>query len=187
MGMKFFISDTHLGHANIIRMNGRPFHDVTEMNETIINNWKSRVDGSDEVYFVGDFAFKIDVVKAIGFLERLPGRKHLIRGNHDAKYLSSPVIRELWESVEDLKIIDVDGEKVVLCHYPLAEWPGYYMGWYHIYGHIHNNDVSCSEYLSRQERALNAGVDINGFMPATLKELVRNNNFWRANYGKDFR
>jgi calcineurin-like phosphoesterase family protein len=68
----------------------------------------------------------------------------------------------------------------VFCHYPLAEWSGYFRGWYHIYGHIHNNTTNPAfAFLKAQERALNAGVDINHFKPVTLSELIANNKTFK--------
>ena len=37
--MNYYIADLHLGHANAIGFDGRPFADVTEMNETLIHRW----------------------------------------------------------------------------------------------------------------------------------------------------
>lgn len=43
MSKNFYISDTHLGHANIIGFDGREFKDTAEMEKVIIENWNSRV------------------------------------------------------------------------------------------------------------------------------------------------
>lgn len=44
-----------------------------------------------------------------------------------------------------------------------------------LYGHIHNNtDAPYWPLLAEMDHALNAGVDVNGFRPVTLEELVEN-------------
>ena len=49
-------SDLHLGHANIIAYQGRPFHDVHEINGALWSNWQLDVDPDDTLVCVGDFA-----------------------------------------------------------------------------------------------------------------------------------
>jgi calcineurin-like phosphoesterase family protein len=46
----WIISDTHFGHNNIINYCDRPFSNVKEMNEAIIDNWNSVVKQNDLVY-----------------------------------------------------------------------------------------------------------------------------------------
>src|SRR5690349_6114561 len=82
--MQYFSSDWHLGHANIIKYDNRPFKDVEEMNSVIINNHNSIVKPEDEFYFLGDFCMG-DHSKAEGYLQRINGKKYFIRGNHDKK------------------------------------------------------------------------------------------------------
>ena len=47
---RFWTSDLHLGHANIIRYCRRPFADVDAMNEALIERWNDTVADGDEVW-----------------------------------------------------------------------------------------------------------------------------------------
>ena len=49
--MKYYTSDLHLDHANMLKFEpeARPFTNVDEMNETIIQNWNAKVKPGDEV------------------------------------------------------------------------------------------------------------------------------------------
>lgn len=80
--MRFFISDTHFGHKNIIKFCDRPFSDVEEMNEALIENWNSVVGEDDEVFHLGDVALG-PWVEWDSILTRLNGFKTLVIGNHD--------------------------------------------------------------------------------------------------------
>lgn len=47
---------------------------------------------------------------------------------------------------------------------------------YMIHGHIHaETNIDFFSILRTRERVLNAGVDINNFIPVTLEELIENN------------
>lgn len=43
----FYISDLHIGHENILRFDNRPFANVNEMNNKLIENWNARVRSDD--------------------------------------------------------------------------------------------------------------------------------------------
>ena len=47
--MNYYISDVHIANANAIKFDNRPFADVNEMNNAIIENWNSRVKSNDTV------------------------------------------------------------------------------------------------------------------------------------------
>lgn len=52
--IKYYIADTHFNHKNIIEYCTRPFKDIDEMNEAIINDWNNLVKNEDTVYHLGD-------------------------------------------------------------------------------------------------------------------------------------
>lgn len=81
MSSVWVTSDTHFWHANIIHYCGRPFKEVTEMNEILIKNWNETVAPNEVVYHLGDFALAARAVETI--VPRLNGRINLILGNHD--------------------------------------------------------------------------------------------------------
>ena len=53
----------------------------------------------------------------------------------------------------------------------------------HVHGHIHNDTESDYWHpLCSNPRILNAGVDVNGFEPVTLEELIRNNEIFKQQH-----
>jgi calcineurin-like phosphoesterase family protein len=65
----WFTSDTHFSHNNIIRYCNRPFSNVEEMDEVLINNWNNKVKQNDDVYHLGDIIFSRDKNKTYDFLK----------------------------------------------------------------------------------------------------------------------
>lgn len=81
--MVYFTADLHLGHNNIIKTCNRPFSSVDEMDDILIENWNKKVKGNDTVYIVGDLIWK--GIDPKPYLDRLKGKKILVRGNHDSR------------------------------------------------------------------------------------------------------
>ena len=175
----YFIADPHFGHKNIIKHSKRPFADVDEMNTTMVRLWNERVTNKDDVYIIGDI-YHGKTYEAIELIGRLNGQKYLIIGNHDRKLLRDSKFRRLFVEIAEMKTITLkDRTKIVLCHYPLAEWDGYFRGYWHIYGHIHNSKNMAWELMSKQKCALNAGAEIVNYIPASFDELVHYNQSHR--------
>ena len=178
--MIFYTADTHFGHANIIRFCDRPFSSVEEMDRIMIENWNNRMQAEDTVFIVGDFAYRSSR-SVVQILKQLNGHKHLITGNHDHSWLQNENVEKLFESISHMDIINDSGHRVILCHYPLMTWSGEKKGAYMVYGHIHNHteDLSFWSFIANNDHLLNAGVDINHFSPATLDELIKNNEAFK--------
>ena len=171
----WYTADLHLGHTNVIRHCDRPFADADEMDAALIHNWNEKVHRNDTVYILGDFLFR-PKRPVEEYLSVLKGKKHLIIGNHDRFWMKKTDLNTWFVSVSPMLFISDGGQPATLCHYPMMSWPGMSRGGYMIYGHIHNS--TGADYwplIHAREQMLNAGVDINGFAPAQLSELIENN------------
>lgn len=177
-----YTADLHLGHANVIQHCNRPYSSADEMDAALISSWNSKVHRDDTVYIVGDFLFRAKR-PAEDYLRELKGRKHLLIGNHDKYWMKKVDLTQWFESVSPMLFITDNGRSVALCHYPMMTWPGISKGGYMVYGHIHNNtNADFWPLIRANDLMLNAGVDINGFAPVTLDEMIVNNvRFKEAN------
>ena len=174
MARKYYISDCHFGHENVLRFDNRPFSSVDEMDRVMMEYWKCRVQKEDEVYIIGDFCYR-SVRDPVWYLKRLPGKKYLVTGNHDAKTLEYPGASDYFEAVDKMMYVNDNGRQICLCHFPMAEWNAYYRESYHIYGHIHNRLSDTCLIMRNRRNAFNAAACINNYMPSTLDEIIANN------------
>lgn len=174
----FFVSDTHFGHTNIIKYCNRPFNNVDEMDEALINNWNAKVPKDGIVYHLGDFAWgSINYWEKIR--EQLNGEIILIYGNHDEKYLNNKLMYKLFKEVTPQKKIWINKIPIYMNHYPFLCFGGSYKGLgstWQLFGHVHSNPRS-EEGLDHK-RLVNCfptqydvGVDNNNFTPISFDEL----------------
>lgn len=157
----WFTSDTHFGHANIIKYCNRPFASVEEMDRTLISNWNSKIQPNDIVHHLGDFCF--------GHFERykkqLNGKIHFIEGNHDKEAFN---FRNSFDSYKKFNEIRVNGQKIVLCHYALRVWNKSHHGSWHLYGHSHGTLPDDKNALS-----FDVGVDCHNYFPLSFEDVAR--------------
>jgi len=165
--MKYYTSDLHLSHKNIIEYENRPFDSIDEMNNTIIDIINYRLSPDDELYILGDFTLEKNVDKVNSLIRRIKCKKHLILGNHDY-FVKNESLCSLFDSVHHYLEIDDNGQKVILFHYPIQNWNLKNYGSIHLYGHVHSKE----ELQLKECNAFNVGVDVNNFMPVTLEELL---------------
>jgi calcineurin-like phosphoesterase family protein len=168
---KWFISDTHFFHDNILKfiddkghkIRGDTWANVEDMNETILKNWNSVVKENDYVYHLGDVTFKYDG-SFNNLMSRLNGKKRLIIGNHDKVW--NPCLQkwfekaELWKGFSD----DEAGIAFTASHFPLPQY-GLRNGKYNAHGHIHQNP-------STEAHQLNLSVEVINYTPVHIDKIV---------------
>ena len=131
------ISDTHFNHKNILEYTKRPYATLEQMNRALIELWVANVQPDDYVIHCGDFFMgRSDDAPAI--FNRLTGRIVLTPGNHD-KLLFKTKLNERMCVVDKLLEVQVGGDCVVACHFPLDVWNNAHKGWFHIHGHSHGS------------------------------------------------
>lgn len=93
--------------------------------------------------------------------------------------MTNKAAQHYLEGIERMMYVK-DGDKdICLCHFPIAEWNGFFRDTWHIYGHIHCKKAKTYEIMKSRLRALNAGGMINNYAPASFNELVRNNKIFQ--------
>lgn len=173
--MKWYTSDLHFSYEKIINLCNRPFKDVSEMNNKILENFREKIGKDDFLFILGD-------VSAYGqepeyLIRKIPGHKILIKGNHDKSLIKRHSFRQCFTDIVSNEIVrdTVDDQevKIFLTHYPMAEWDGYWKGIWQFYWHVHNNPHGGAALMSMIPTAINVGVDVQNFMPKTAEDLIR--------------
>ena len=142
----YFSGDGHIGHQSILKyMPERPYAtelDTTAHDEWFIDLWQKTIGKHDRIYFAGDLTFyKSEAARRL--LERLPGEKYLAVGNHDdsikahSNYFRK--VAQIMEITIKPSMCNCLQEKlqIILCHYPLLDWPGKHQGAIMLHGHCH--------------------------------------------------
>ncbi|KGE17608.1 phosphoesterase [Paenibacillus wynnii] len=159
MGNVFFTSDHHFGHKHIIDFESRPFTDVEQMNEFMIDSWNSVVGKEDQVFHLGDFSFlNKEATKAI--LVRLNGYKILIMGNHDRGRGRDWWLDAGFAEVTAYPLIYKDF--FFLSHEPM--YMNKHMPFVNVHGHIHSQKYEGNSYL-------NICVEHWDYKPLTFEEI----------------
>jgi len=136
MSNVWFCSDLHLGHKRIGEFRAPLVNSEFENRTRILQDWNNNVTKRDTVYVLGDVCFDVELFDSLN----LPGRKILIRGNHDrfqtSKYL------QVFDEVEGL----LKYKEFWLSHAPIH--PDELRNKINLHGHVHYETVSDSRYFN---------------------------------------
>lgn len=170
--MIYFTSDCHFNHKNILAYEpeSRPFATIEEMNEVIIANWNSVVTAEDEVWVLGDF-FMGQLTAIEPILNRLNGKIHLVRGNHDQKNRMK-IYKACGIDIHDIAYVQYKGRYFVLCHFPneseefvrMVIEDNSEVVW--LYGHVHGK--APKGYVNG---TYHVGADTNNLTPISIQQI----------------
>lgn len=168
----FFISDTHFGHANMLKFLNydgtrmRPFDSVEELDELMIQNWNEMVKPMDKIYHLGDVFYKSANPEQI--MSRLNGDKILVRGNHDRR--EAQWYLKYFRDVRST--FHIEGN-YLLSHFPIhPDSKGRFVR--NLHGHVHNQLVMKSQVV--------IGIDCCDKIERVVDPWYRNCCVERNNY-----
>ena len=166
----WFTSDLHLGHNKPFVYAARGFNSVDEMNEQIIENLRAVVGPYDDLYILGDLTLG-SLLNALPLLRRIPGRVHVIIGNHDTDNRIVAYKNLGWE-VHFANVIKYGKYSFFLSHYPVdtsnAGEDKLTLATINLYGHTHQKDA----WNSNRPFAYHVGVDSHACKPILLSDII---------------
>lgn len=172
--------DDHFNHMNkfggIIKYCNRPFDNIKQHNECLMDNWNDRVGLGDTVIIDGDFSFA-SVRKTKEILKRLNGKKIMVLGDHDKQMWQC---KEFFEEITQRKFITVNNQLIVINHWASRVWKASHYNSFHAYAHSHGK-------LPPIGKSWDVGVDNNNFYPLNIDEFfsIMDNRPDNPNYIKN--
>lgn len=156
----FVTSDLHFSHEAVLKYNNRPWKNVLEMNDALIENWNRKVNKRDTVIIVGDFAWE----RHGYFLNVLNGKKELVIGSHDKmprKYL------DCFSGVYMIKNFRYKNRDFVCIHCCPRVWEKSHYGSICLFAHSHGR-------LKTHNLSFDVGVDVpeNRYSPISMDEIL---------------
>lgn len=171
--MIWFTSDTHFGHERVLGFCDRPWDTIAAMNRDMVDEINRWVEPGDTLYHLGDYSFKMTSEDAANLRKRINCKDiHLVPGNHDKDW-TQPAVSWAFTVEKPITVLKIDKLKLVLSHFPMADWQGMSHGSVHLHGHIHSRGMQYNE-LNRMQGLYryDVGVDANDFRPVCLDEVL---------------
>ena len=163
----WFSSDWHLSHKALMKAYRPNFYSIEEMNEYIISHFYEKVKKGDQIYFLGDLSWDRQV--AYEFLRNKPNNIHFhfIWGNHDKKIVQESFLKKYCASIDWIKDIKIENQKISLCHYMMNSWNCSHWNAWHIHGHHHN----ALHLLEDFGKSINVCIDHHNYEILNYEEI----------------
>ena len=174
MGKIFLTSDTHFGHDREFLWGPRGFRSIQEHDEAIIANWNEVVGSDDDVYILGDLMLG-DNTHGVKCVERLNGKIHLIRGNHDTDtrlWKVYPSIKNIVEYCGCADMLTYKKYHFYLSHFPTLtanlEKESLKQCTLNLFGHTHQKD----NFFQDLPYMYHVGLDSHHNTPVLLDDII---------------
>jgi calcineurin-like phosphoesterase family protein len=184
--MIYFTSDTHYSHKNLVRGTSRwddksrcrDFDTLEQHDNVIVNSINKIVGAEDTLYHLGDWSFG-GYENIRRFRHRINCLTvHLILGNHDQNIENNiEAFFGDFASISYYKEIEINGNKIVLSHWPMKIWNKSHRGSWQLHGHCHNH-LKPDEWWTKSKpnerrRTMDVGMDTNNYKPWSYSELEK--------------
>lgn len=110
-------SDLHFMHDKDFIYGPRGFENAQEMTEQIIKNLHEVVEYDDDLWILGDLTLG-NLEEAKKYLKQIPGRVHVVVGNHDSAQRIEAYKSFGWDVHEAGCLIKMRGKSILLSHFP---------------------------------------------------------------------
>lgn len=189
----FFTSDWHIGHANSLIFDKRPFKDIEHMHKSLISRFNACVPSDGVCYFLGDMGVSSTTL-TFEVMTKLNGIKVLVLGNHDKQH--SAMYNCGFDVVVNGMVLYIAGQRVTMSHCPLkgvyredlsdiplhkqvpgANWHGEHKnnaytfndeGQFHLHGHIHSRKEIKNTKAPILGKQFDVGVPAHNYMPVSI-------------------
>jgi len=166
--MKIFITgNLQLGRPSAIGKWRRPFEDVDEMTETLINNWNDIVTPKDIVYHIGNFAW--DPKTAYDALNKLKAKNiYFLCGDSDQPLLDLQLKGSLTPRAKIVSDIFLEKNiESILSYWPMSEWHLKNKGYYNVIGYPNRKYKT-----NPKKKVINCSTDQCNFKPQDINSLI---------------
>ena len=181
--MLYFSSDLHLQHDKNFIYSPRGFDNISEMNISILKNFNKIITQEDDLYLLGD-TFLGDLSTGISLFNQLPGKIHLIWGNHctDTRKEAMSKCHNVVEVIGYANIIKYKKYHFYLSHFPTitTNFDDYQKPLIQrilcLAGHTHSKDKfdKCGSY--------NVSIDAHENYPVSIETII---NDFKEKFKKD--
>jgi len=163
----WFISDYHFGHKNILSFSKRPFNDLDDMENKLVEFHNMMVKPEDIVINVGDFSL-CNRTESTRIMKRMNGYKILVLGNHDVQHRKFK--NTGWDEVYVCKEMVYNDVTLKITHFPLMDNDD----GINVHGHVHvdPDGLTSKNAFRGGEHHHNVNCEFINYVPIHIDKIV---------------